>query len=162
MQEYEKALAQLKRNAEAVARKVTEGWDRGARRELGETLPTGLDLDHLPELIADLAAAASTARGDGQRERLVRTAVIHGRHRRQEGHGDRVVFREFHLLRSFLWEELKTCDVANEAIVRAILHLDSAITVATSASIHGFHLPENQDVDPRLIQRLLADWRLPL
>lgn len=161
-EQYREALAQLERNAEAVARQVIEGWDRGARRVLGEPMPVGLELDHLPELIALLAAAASARPGAPERAELVRTAVSHGRHRRAEGHPDRVVFREYHLLRSFLWSEIKSCDVPGDATVQAILLVDAAITVATSASIHGYHLPENRDPEPRVIDRLLVDWNQPL
>lgn len=162
MSDYRQALAVLEQNADAVAKRVVASWDQRAEEELGEKLPSGLDLNSLPDLIRHLAAAAPAGPDDPTAEAMIRVAFEHGRHRREEGYPDVVLFREYHLLRRFLWDELKASDSPQDAIVGAILRIDTAMTIATAGSVHGFHFVDHSIDEEALIRRLLADWQPPL
>ena len=162
MSDYRRALTGLEENADAVAKRVVASWDRRAEEELGQKLPEGLDLNSLPDLIRHLAAAATAGPNNPVVAAMIRIALEHGRHRRQEGYTDTVLFREYHLLRRFLWDELKASDSPQEAVVAAILHIDAAMTLATAGSIHGFHLIDHPTDEEALIDKLAADWNPPL
>lgn len=162
MMDYRQALAQLEQNADAVARKVVAAWQTRAEEVLGEKLPPELDLDSLPDLIRTLAAAAPEGPEHPAASDMIRTAIEHGKHRRREGYDDAILFREYHLLRRFLWDELKESGVSQDALVGAILHIDAAMTAATSGSIHGFHLVDHPADQEALVRRLVADWNVPL
>lgn len=161
MHDYRQALAKLEQNAEGVAAKVAALWHEHSEQVLDEKLPPGLDLDHLPEVIRHLAAAAPAGPGHPAAERLIRTAMQHGKHRREAGYAGPIIFREYHVLRRFLWDELKGMDEPQDAVVGAILHIDAAMTAATAASIHGFHLIDRPMDEEELAQRMVKDWTMP-
>ncbi len=50
-----------------------------------------------------------------------------------------LLYREYHLLRTFLWEWIRARWGAMGDAHEAILLLDAAITLATSASLRGYH-----------------------
>ena len=162
MHDFRQALAKLEQNAEGVAAKVAALWHERAEQVLDEKLPPELDLDHLPQIIRNLAAAAPAGPDDPAAERLVRTSILHGKHRREAGYADSIIFREYHVLRRFLWDALKASEEPQNAIVAAILHIDAAMTTATAASVHGFHLIDRPTDEDALVKRLLRDWTMPL
>ena len=161
MKDFRQALAQLEANAEGIAAKVAALWHQRSEEELDAKLPPELDLDHLPEMIRHLAAAAPAGPADPAAERLIRTALSHGKHRREAGYADAIVFREYHVLRRFLWDELKASGEPQDAIVGAILHIDAAMTAATAASVHGFHLLDRPRDEDELVELLVRDWSMP-
>lgn len=161
MQEFRRALAMLEQNADGIAAKVAALWHALSEQELDQKLPPELDLDHLPEVIRRLAAAAPAGPGHPAAEQLVRSSIKHGKHRREAGYADSIIFREYHVLRRFLWDELKGCGEPQDAIVTAILHIDAAMTTATAASIHGFHLIDRPMDEDALVARLVNDWTMP-
>ena len=161
MQDFRQALAKLEENADGVAAKVAALWHQRSEQELDKKLPPELDLDHLPEVIRRLAAAAPVGPGHPAAEELMRTALRHGKHRREAGYADAILFREYHVLRRFLWDELKGSGESQDAIVGAILHIDAAMTAATAASVHGFHLLDRPRDEDELVARLVRDWTMP-
>ena len=153
MDDFRQALAALGSRADAIARKLVDRWDRSAEQELGQKLPAGLDLDSLPELIRALAAAAPVGPEDPAAVEMIRIALEHGKDRRHAGYADGVIFREYHLLRRFLWDELKQVGASQQAIVGAILHIDTAMTAATSGSIHGYYLIDRPTDEDELVRK---------
>ena len=93
---------------------------------------------------------------------ILQVALEHGKDRRHAGYADGVIFREYHLLRRFLWDELKQVGASQQAIVGAILHIDTAMTAATSGSIHGYYLIDRPTDEDELVKRLVDDWNMPL
>lgn len=153
----------LKDNATQVARETLDGWNTLAEREPWQRLPQGLDMDHLPQLIACLAdAALLTFFGMDERHALAENAVKHGLHRYNEGVADDVLQREYELVRWGLWSRVKhqvPPRVASEAIIR----LDSAMTFALGATLRGYHrhaIEENSDWSDSLA-RYIAEWSFP-
>ena len=161
MAAYRKLLAGLSEHAAAISARIAETWLERAVDVLGAPLPRELDLDSLPELIRTLAAAAQSNPDDPAPEEMVRVAIKHGIDRRRAGYADNIVFREYHLLRRYLWDELKKSKESQDAIVAAILRIDVAITASTAASAHGFHLEDKPMDEEALIKRLLKDWAMP-
>ncbi|HEX6587985.1 MAG TPA: hypothetical protein VF039_03100 [Longimicrobiales bacterium] len=159
---YRKPLEAMEARAAALATRIAETWQERAVEVLGAPLPKELDLDSLPELIRTLARAAYSGADDPAPEELIRVAIKHGVDRRSSGYADNIVFREYHLLRRYLWDELKKSEQAQDAIVAAILRIDAAMTTATAASAHGFHLEDKEIDQERLVKRLLKDWTMPL
>lgn len=161
MQDFRRTLAKLEQNADGIAAKVAALWHERAQQVLDERLPLELDLDHLPEVIRRLAAAATAGAADRAAEQLIRSGIEHGKHRREAGYSGAIIFREYHVLRRFLWDELKGSGEPQDAIVGAILHIDAAMTTATAASIHGFHLLDRPMDEDALVQRLVNEWTTP-
>ncbi len=159
---FRQALTGLEERAAAIAARIAESWLGRAIEELGAPLPAELDLDSLPELIRTLARAAHEGPKDPASEELIRVALKHGKDRRSAGYADNIIFREYHLLRRYLWDELKKSKEPQDAIVAAILHIDAAMTAATAASAHGFHLEDHPQDEEALIKRLVKDWTMPL
>ena len=162
MAAYRKPLEAMEERAAALATRIAETWQQRSVEVLGAPLPRELDLDSLPELIRTLARAAYSAPDDPAPEEMVRVAIKHGLHRRGAGYADSVIFREYHLLRRYLWDELKKSDHPQDAVVGAILRIDAAMTTATAASAHGFHLEDKEIDQEKLVKRLLKDWVMPL
>ena len=159
---YQKALSGLEEHAAAIAARIAESWLERSEDELGAPLPKELDLDSLPELIRNLARAAHAGPKDPASEELVRVAIKHGKDRRKAGYADNLIFREYHLLRRYIWDELRKSKESQDAVVKAILHVDAAMTAATAASALGFHLEDKPMDEETLIKRILKDWTMPI
>ena len=162
MPAYRKPLEAMEARAAALATRIAETWRERSEEVLGAPLPKELDLDSLPELIRTLARAAYSGPGDPAPEEMVRIAIKHGMHRRATGYADNIIFREYHLLRRYIWDELRKSDNPQEAVVAAILRIDAAMTTATAASAHGFHLQDKEIDQEKLLRRLLRDWTMPV
>lgn len=162
MPAYRKPLEAMEERAAALATRIAETWTERSVEVLGAPLPKELDLDSLPELIRMLARAAYSGPGDAAPEELVRIAIKHGVDRRASGYADNIIFREYHLLRRYLWDELRKSDQGQDAVVGAILRIDAAMTTATAASAHGFHLEDKEIDQERLVKRLVKEWAMPL
>lgn len=126
-------------------------------------LPEDVGLDHLPEVVDSLVdvAVRDSADGDDPRYAVVAYAIKHGRHRRQQGYDDHSLFQEFHLLREAIWMGIRRRYPQDPSTFEAIGRLDSAITAATRASLHGFHMGKGAGED--LVDRLVEEcsWPLP-
>lgn len=117
-----------------------------------------IDEDHLVELIQRLAEAA-IAREEGAVDackELVSSAFQHGRARRVDGFSEDMVFREYHLLRLGLWEELRSRNTEHAA--ETIMRVDVEITMATAASLQGFHAGGDKSGDDTLVNRIAHQW----
>ena len=126
----------------------TFGWSESKGR---------IDQDHLVDLIGQLAEAAlhRDVTGGDASVGLLRTALEHGRDRRADGFSEEMLLREYHLLRRGLWENLKR--ISPESATETILRIDGEITMATAASLRGFHQEEGADEDA-LIEQIARNW----
>ena len=145
--------------APRLAAAVVREWRRDAASFGWSGTEDSIDEDHLAELIQALAASA-LARDSGPPDAaraLVRTAVLHGRERREDGFTEEMLFREYHLLRRGLWEELRKNDP--DSAGDTILRIDAEITLATGASLRGYHWEDEEELDEEeLVDDILERW----
>ena len=118
-----------------------------------------IDANDLVALIRRLGEAALTREGErGKPTRdLIRVAIQHGRERRADGFTEEMLFREYHLLRRGLWSELKQTnpELASETIIR----IDAEISMATCASLRGFHSLPDLAGDEMLVEEIARNWQ---
>ena len=139
---------------------VLEEWDQLTRREPWLALPEVFDLNHLPEVIRGLVAAALASPGD--RDALaekVWAAAQHGQDRLEQGFPEHLIFTEYHVLRRSLWRFIERNHGHSLKHYEAIARLDAATTLATSASLLGYHRAalEKRGDWPAAVERLIAD-----
>ncbi len=118
-------------------------WERLVREQPWYSLPAEHRIDGLPDVIVALVDA-SLCRAENTEgcRKLVHSAALHGAHRREQSIPEHLILTEYHLLRQALWYYLVREYSGAERINTAIMHLDSGITLATNASMWGYHRPE--------------------
>ncbi|NIP83195.1 MAG: hypothetical protein GWM90_29780 [Gemmatimonadetes bacterium] len=153
-------------DAPAVVDRVLARWQAICDREPWWRMEH-VDADHLNELVRATADAALRDDPDeGIARHFVATALAHGRDRRTDGHRDTVVHQEFLLLRRALRDDLKEQFGTTPVTHRAMTRLETALSHAEIASLHGFHeldLPAEaaRNAPDRLSRewlRVMADW----
>jgi hypothetical protein len=125
-----------------VAEVIAE-WERLVREHPWYTLPSEHRVDDLPDVVLGLVEA-SICRPvglDAPRAK-VDAAARHGEHRRQQGIPEQSIFTEYHLLRQAIWYYLVRRFGHADSVTDAIMRIDTAITVATNASLWGYHREE--------------------
>lgn len=128
--------------ADHLVHRVIDQWGKLGSAQPWLSLPAQVTHDHLADLLKALAQAALCTLNDpAARRRLVDRAGQHGIDRHVEGFSEELLYREYHLLRTFLWEWIRQQWGHRDDAHRAILLLDAAITLATSASLRGYHRP---------------------
>ena len=119
---------------------VLEEWEAVSREEPWHVHPEQYGLDSLHETMrAVLDVSLGAGRDEAASERLVRSAAAHGDQRRAQAVGDDAVLREYHALRAALWRYLARVSMPPSERLAAILRVDVAITVATTAALRGYH-----------------------
>jgi hypothetical protein len=125
------------------------------------SMPAEVRIDRLPELIRELSGAALGNPSDiGARHRALSASVAHGQDRRLHGFPDTLLLTEYYLLREALWRYIRRVAPYDEA-GPAILHIDSAITLASRAALYGYHARELEELGhpiPDLLSELLQEW----
>jgi hypothetical protein len=118
-------------------------WEGLMRQQPWYSLPADHRIDNLPEVIVGLAEAALCRPADREAHRQkVSAACTHGEHRRRQGIPDHLILTEYHLLRQALWYYLVDTYGSSDRTVQAIMLLDTALTLATNASMWGYHRAE--------------------
>jgi hypothetical protein len=118
-------------------------WEHLVKEQPWFSLPAGHRIDNLPDVIVGLVEAALCDPADeGVHRQQVDAAITHGQHRREQGIPEHLMFTEYHLLRQAIWYFLHQRFGARDEVSRAILRIDSAISVATNASMWGYHRAE--------------------
>lgn len=144
--------------APALAAAVVQEWATAADRFNWRGIRKAIDEDHLADLVRRLGEAA-LARQDGasgpSRE-LVWTAVLHGVGRREDGFTEEMLFQEYYLLRRCMWGALKR--KSPESAAETIMRIDAEITMATNASLQGFHLENRDLIGERLLDEIAKRW----
>ena len=154
----------VKASADEITSSVLDRWRQIGDAEPWHRLPADLDFDHLPKMIRDLAGAALCTEFDrGMCARLVRTAAEHGEHRAEQGLEEELLYREYHLLRRALWDQMKGDYGQNATVFYATMRVDTLTSLANAAALHGLNRPilEEKGVWPDVLSDLLDDWPLP-
>lgn len=142
--------------------RILADWLELPREEPWLAMPAEHRVDSFPEVTGALLDAALGPRGDAAAaEALTVAAAKHGRHRRDQGFAQELLFAEYYLLREALWRTIQSVPPAHavdDASLTAMLHLDGAISVATRASITGYHRDELEAMGkwPAALQNILA------
>jgi hypothetical protein len=135
----------------------------GRWKELLAELPWTSDLsdegvDHLPEVVIGLVEASlcSPLDEDAHRQKVF-AAARHGQDRRDQGWTERQLLQEYHILRQAIWWFLKA--TGNPRATEVIFRIDTASTLATMASLRGFHrdLLEEQQRWPEALEEIVGD-----
>lgn len=118
-------------------------WERLVREQPWYSLPADHRTNHLPEVIVGIVdAALCNPAALETHQRKAQAAAEHGFHRRQQDIPESLILTEYHLLRQAIWKYLLTTHGSSDRTVEAIMRIDSAITLATNASMWGYHRPE--------------------
>ena len=121
---------------------VTE-WEWRVREQPWYSLPAEHRIDNLPEVIARLVEASLCNPADEAAHRQeVRVAAEHGANRREQGIPEHMILIEYHLLRQALWHYILRTFGGSDRTHTAIMRIDTAITLATNASMWGYHRAE--------------------
>lgn len=151
----------LKARAADLVDAIIEGWRHQAEAQPWLTLPDRITHDHLPDLLDSLAEAAlCSLQDESSRRRLVERAAQHGIDRHAEGFAEELLYREYHLLRTYLWGWIRREWGTLPDVQDVILLLDAAITLSTSASLRGYHraVLEEQGRWPRVLDELVNEY----
>jgi len=118
-------------------------WERLVREEPWYSLPAEHRIDSLPDVIVGLVEATLCNPQDEDAHRQhVAAASEHGEHRRRQGIPEHLILTEYHLLRRAIWQYLIDKHGSGQEIVDAIMRIDTTISVATNASMWGYHREE--------------------
>jgi hypothetical protein len=119
---------------------VLAEWEQLVRDEPWYSLPAEHRIDSLPDVIVGLVEASLCDPQNVKAHRQqVEAAADHGTHRREQGIPDHLVLVEYHLLRQAIWRYL-TCKFGSSSrTTEAIMRIDTAISLATNASMWGYH-----------------------
>ena len=132
------ALREIGESIKSHLPEIVEDWQTTTKQEPWLSLPSEYRMDNLAEVIRSMVDAAL---GEGDRReariRKLREAAKHGEHRMQMGFAEQVLFLEYYLIRQSLWRFVEQHHSGSAAQV--IMRLDAAITLATVASLRGYH-----------------------
>jgi hypothetical protein len=118
-------------------------WEELVREQPWFSLPADHRIDSLPDVVVGLVEAALCNPFDeAAHRRKVEAAAEHGFHRREQEIPESLIFTEYHLLRLAIWRYLGRRHPPSDRINQAMLRIDGAITVATNASLWGYHRTE--------------------
>lgn len=120
---------------------VLAEWERLCSAAPWDALPENHRLDALPGVLAAAIEAASKTNARNCRTAVVDAAIKHGQDRRAQGFELQVLFTEFYFLREAIWRTLRKITDAPGAY-ETVLPIDHALTVATRATVAGFHRQE--------------------
>src|SRR5690606_8387727 len=120
-------------------------WEQLVREEPWFSLPPEHRIDSLPDVIISLVGASVCEPLDREAHRRnIEAACQHGSNRRKQGIPEHLIFTEYHLLRHAIWRFLTANFRPSERITQAMLRIDSAIALATNASMWGYYRDEIQ------------------
>ena len=134
---------------------VIELWEQASHQQPWLLLPEHDRVDHIPEVlqyVADAVLCEQPTRAGLLK--LAEVAAKHGEDRVTQGMPDILVLNEYHLLRDAIWAFFRRLahtrlELGEQAAgagaprpgtaAEAILRVDTALTVATRASLLGYH-----------------------
>ena len=139
-------------------------WHEVGANEPWLALPENLDFDHLPDLIRSIASAALCTEFDREACReAIYLAAEHGQHRAEQGFGDDLIHREYHLLQRALGRRVQEEHGENARSYYATMRLDALMSLLGAGALHGVHRAELESEGrwPQVLDDLLAGWPLP-
>lgn len=118
-------------------------WEKLVREQPWFSLPADHRIDHLPDVVVGLvnASLCNPTEEQAQRENI-RAAAEHGGNRREQGIPEHLILTEYHLLRQAIWYYLTRAFGASDQTAQAMMRIDSALSLATNASMWGYFRPE--------------------
>lgn len=117
-------------------------WEDIARDEPWYSLPRDDRRNHLHEVVIGLVQASLCDPADvDAHEDNVWAAARHGEQRREQGLDEAQILTEYHLLRRAIWHCVQRTITPGRAFT-AISRIDTAISLATMASLRGYHRRE--------------------
>lgn len=125
------------------AHEIVAEWNRLARNQprLGD-LPTSYLWDSLPRAVSGILGATLCAPRDRAMQReLVEAALEHGQDRRASDIPPDMVFTEYALLHEAVWHHIQRVEEPKQQL-DTILKVDIGISLATRASLTGYHHAE--------------------
>jgi hypothetical protein len=129
----------IKRNTDEI---IAE-WEVLVREQPWFSLPAEHRIDHLPDVIIGLVESSLCNPVDPRAHRQnVEAACTHGVSRREQGIPEHLMFTEYHLIRQAIWYFLQRNFPPTDELSDAILRIDGAISLATNASMWGYHRAE--------------------
>lgn len=122
---------------------VLAEWETLVREEPWFSLPADHRIDSLPDVVVGLVEASLCSPQDRESHRQkVEAAAEHGGHRREQGIPEHLILTEYHLLRRAIWRYLLRRFGQSDRTTEAIMRIDTAISLASNASMWGYHRPE--------------------
>ncbi len=121
---------------------IMAGWDRQADELPWSLLEKSERQNDLCGVITRVIDCAMSSAGREERvTALVDAACAHGEYRRRQGVDMESVFREYDKVRAATWQSLKQLVQAPTSF-DAIFVIDGLLSIATRATILGFHRAE--------------------
>lgn len=108
--------------------------------DLSIDVPTDRHLAALPEVVVGMVEASVSDPQDVALHRAcIEVAANHGEWRRRQNCPEDVLHREYAVVRETLNRHVARQELPQKRITEALIRIDMAATVATLASIRGFH-----------------------
>lgn len=118
-------------------------WEHLVREQPWFSLPPDHRIDSLPDVIVGLVEASlCTPQDEDAHRKKILAAAEHGTHRREQGIPEHLILTEYHLLRQAIWNYLTAKFGSSNRTTEAIMRIDTAISLATNASMWGYHRQE--------------------
>jgi hypothetical protein len=140
----------------AALPEVLQAWTELTREAPWHVQPDRFGVDAVNEVLrAILDVGMASASDHDAHERLVRAAIAHGDQRRAQRAGDDALLREYQALREAIWRFLERSKASPDESLPAIMRIDVAISVATTASMRGYHRADSEPAsswEPRLLR----------
>lgn len=125
------------------ASEVMAEWERLVREQPWYSLPAKHRIDNLPDVVVGLVEASLCRPMAEDAHRMnVNAAVEHGESRRAQQIPEHLMLTEYHLLRQAIWYYLERRFGPSDRVTSAIMRIDTAITLATNASMWGYFRAE--------------------
>jgi hypothetical protein len=122
---------------------IVRTWEELLERQPWFLRPKGFRDDTLPEVVLGLISAALCEPAcEEVHRKKVQAAAAMGWSRRVSGLPEHVMFTEFHVLRQAIWYYLERRYGLTEEVSQAIFRIDAALSLATNASMWGYHRSE--------------------
>ena len=139
---------------------ILDQWQSAAEREPWLPLPREdrlKDLEHVARGLVDVALGERPSAQERLEE--VRCAARHGEHRLEVGLPDHTIFTEYRMLRQAFWNYVASNFPAATA-QQASFRIDACTTVATLASLRGYHRAdiEQRGQWPAAVDQLADRW----
>lgn len=151
---------EVSRDLQANTERVVRRWEDRIREEPWSRLPDDWRVDHLPAVIEGLAATALGMPADREAVRgRIEEIARHGSERSRQGLEEVHVLREYHYLRLAIADYMFERWGPEESALDALIRVDAAITMATRASLLGYHRSnlEEQGTWSDALDRLIED-----
>ena len=144
---------------------ILTDWEEILRQEVGNRLPRGFRLMDTADVVLGIVVSAVCDPVDEAAwERALFVAASHGTELRAAQASEDLLFQEYSFLRRAMWYRLQWLEPDPGRAIEAITRIDQAITLATMATLHGYHRPELEAAGSWVdaIQRIFAEAKAAL